>query len=193
MRSTLLITAAAWTMLAGCGQSGDDEALGNAAAQTNQVLPVTEADANTAQAVTAALPTEPVAKERAAAFMHERHEKYEAMGDAMKAIGRELKGDSPDLAAVRKNAAIINAFAPQIPSLFPPGTGPDVGKTMAKAEIWQKPEDFLAKSTAFTAAARAFNTAAQGSDVAAIRAAQGALGKTCKACHDPYRTPEDDH
>jgi len=186
MRSTLLITAAAVALLSGCGQSGD-EAPGNTAASTNQVLPITDADANAAQAATASLPTEPVAKDRAAAFMHERHEKYEAMGDAMKAVSRELKGDSPDLAVVRKGAGVINAFAPQIPSLFPPGTGPEAGKTEAKAEIWQKPEDFLAKSTAFTAAARAFNAAAQGSDVAAIRAAHGNLGKSCKACHDLYR------
>lgn len=187
MRLTLLITAAAFAMLAGCSQSGDDDALGNTAAQGNQVLPITDEAANAAQAATAALPTEAVPKERAAAFQHERHEKYEAIGDAMKVISRELKGDNPDLAAVRKNAAIINAFAPQIPSLFPPGTGPDAGKTDAKAEIWQKPDDFLAKSRDFTAATKAFNAAAQGSDLAVIRAAHGTMGKTCKACHDLYR------
>jgi cytochrome c556 len=187
MRSTLLMTAAAFAMLAGCDQAGEDEALGNTAANSGQVLPITDADANAAQATTAALPTEPVSKDRAAAFQHERHEKYEAMGDAMKVVSRELKGENPDLAAVRKNAAIIHAFAPQIPSLFPPGTGPDAGKTDAKAEIWQKPDDFLAKSRDFTAAARAFNAAAQGSDLAAIRAAHGTMGKTCKACHDLYR------
>ena len=186
MRSTLFITAAAFAMLAACNQS-DDEALGNSAAATNQVLPITDQAADAAKATTAALPTEPVAKDRAAAFMEERHEKYEAMGDAMKAVSRELKGDSPDLAVVRKSAGIINAFAPQIPSLFPPGTGPDAGKTEAKAEIWQKPDDFLAKSRDFTAAARAFNAAAQGADLAAIRAAHGTMGKTCKACHDLYR------
>lgn len=186
MRSSLMMTAAAFAMLAGCNQS-DDDALGNTAANSGQVLPITDEAANSAQATTAALPTEAVPRERAAAFMKERHDKYETMGDAMKVVSRELKGDSPDLAAVRKNAGIIATFAPQIPSLFPPGTGPDVGKTEAKAEIWQKPEDFMAKSTAFTAAARAFNVAAQGSDLAAIRAAQGAMGKTCKACHDLYR------
>jgi cytochrome c556 len=186
MRSTLLMTAAAFVMIAGCNKS-DDEALGNTAANSNQVLPITDADANAANATTAALPTEPVAKERAAAFMHERHEKYEALGDAMKAVSRELKGAKPDLAVVRKNAGIINAFAPQIPGLFPPGTGPDAGKTEAKAAIWQKPDDFVAKSRDFTAAAKAFNAAAQGSDRAAIRAAHAAMGKTCKACHDLYR------
>jgi len=186
MRSTLFITAAALTMLAGCNQS-DDEALGNSAARTNQVLPITDEMVGAASVVTAALPTQPVAKARAAAFMHERHEKYKKLGDAMKAVTREIKGDRPDMGVVRKNAAIINAFAPQIPSLFPPGTGPAAGKTEAKAAIWQKPDDFLAKSTAFTAAAKAFNGAAQGTNLATIRAAHGTMGKTCKACHDLYR------
>ncbi len=186
MRIFLITSAAGLAMLAGCNQS-DDDALGNAAANSGQVLPITDEAANAAEATTAALPTQAVPRERAATFMKERHDKYETMGDAMKVIGRELKGDSPDLAAVRKSAGVIATFAPQIPSLFPPGTGPDVGKTDAKAEIWQKPEDFMAKSTAFTAAARAFNAAAQGSDLAAIRAAHGTMGKTCKACHDLYR------
>ena len=187
MRSTLLMTAAVLMTLGGCNQSDDADALGNTAAQSNQVLPITDDAANAAKATTAGLPTEAAPKDRAKALMHERHENYEKMGDAMKVISRELKGDSPDLAAVRSGAATIAGLAPQIPSWFPPGTGPDVGKTDAKAEIWQKPEDFVAKSTAFTAAARAFNTAAQGTDLAAIRAAHGTMGKTCKACHDLYR------
>ncbi|HEY0165114.1 MAG TPA: cytochrome c [Sphingomicrobium sp.] len=187
MRSTLLMTAAALVTLAGCNQSDEADALGNTAAASNQVLPITDADANAAKATTASLPTQAVAKEQAGALLKERHENYEKIGDAMKVISRELKGDSPDLAAVRQNAGIVANLAPQIPSWFPPGTGPDAGKTDAKAEIWQKPDDFIAKSTAFTAAARAFNTAAQGTDLAAIRAAQGTMGKTCKACHDLYR------
>ena len=187
MRSNLLITAAAFALLAACNQSEDPDAMGNTAANTNQVLPITDADANAAQATTAALPTQAASRDQAPALMEARHENYEKIGDAMKIISRELKGDSPDLAAVRQNAEIVANLAPQIPGWFPPGTGPDVGKTDAKADIWQKPEDFLAKSTAFTAAARAFNTAAQGTDLAAIRAAQGTMGKTCKACHDLYR------
>ena len=186
MRLLLISTAAACALLTACNQS-DDDATGNTAANSAAVLPVSDADAAAGNAVTAALPTEPMAKDRAAAFMHDRHEKYEELGDAMKAVSRELKGDSPDLAAVRKHAGTFAAFAPQIPSLFPPGTGPDAGKTEAKAEIWQKPDDFLAKSKEFTAAALAFEAAAKGSDLAAIRAAHGTMGKSCKACHDPYR------
>jgi cytochrome c556 len=105
----------------------------------------------------------------------------------MKVISRQLKGDSPDLAQVRQNAGVIATLAPQVQGWFPAGTGPDVGKTEAKAEIWQKPEDFAAKSRDFTQAAQAFQAAANGNDLAAIRAAHGNLGKSCKACHDLYR------
>ncbi len=187
MRSTLIITAAACAILAGCNQAADDDAMGNTAAKSNQVLPVTDADANAAKATTAALPTQAVPRDQAAGLMKQRHENYHKIGDAMKIVSRELKGGSPDLAAVRQNAAIIAGLAPQIPGWFPTGTGPEAGKTEAKAAIWQKPEDFIAKSTAFTAAARAFNTAAQATDLAAIQAAHGTMGKTCKACHDLYR------
>ncbi len=70
------------------------------------------------------------------------------------------------------------------------GTGPDVGKTDARAEIWQKPEDFAAKADSFNKAGMAFQAAARGTDVAAMKAAHGDLGKSCKACHDLYREEE---
>ncbi len=129
----------------------------------------------------------PLQKEQALALMKERHEGYERIGDAMKVISRELKAESPDLAQVRTGAGTIAELAPKVSTWFPAGTGPDVGKTEARAEIWQKPEDFAAKAQDFRQAAVAFNTAAAGSDLAAIRSAHGNLGKSCKACHDLYR------
>jgi cytochrome c556 len=129
----------------------------------------------------------PLEKQQALALMEERHEGYEKIGDAMKLISRELKAESPNLAQVRTGAATIAELAPKVPGWFPAGTGPDVGKTEARAEIWQKPEDFAAKAQEFREAAAAFNTAAAGSDLGAIRSAQGNLGKSCKGCHDLYR------
>ena len=123
--------------------------------------------------------------------MHDRHEGMEEIGDTMKLVTAELKKDSPDLAKVRGAAATFARYAPQVKGWYPPGTGPDVGKTRAKVEIWQKPQDFAAKAAAFERSARAFNAAARGSDIAAIRAAHADLGKNCKACHDPYRAPEE--
>ena len=172
----LLIAAAACALIAGC--RGQEQA-NQAEAPGNQVLP-------SAETRTAGL-GDPVDAERAKQLMHERHEGMEEIGDAMKLVSRELKSDTPDLAQVRKGAATFAELAPKVGGWFPPGTGPEVGKTEAKAEIWQKPEDFAAKTNAFQQAAQRFNAAAQGEDLAAIRAAHGELGKTCKACHDPYR------
>lgn len=182
MRFVALTALATLSLLTACSQGGEEAntALAEAnATGTEAGIAIEEAAARTAGT--------PLQKEQALALMKERHENYEKIGDAMKVVGRELKGDNPDLAQVRANADVIAALAPQVKTWFPQGTGPDVGKTDAKAEIWQKPDDFAAKAKDFEAAAAAFKTAAQGNDVAAIRAAQGNLGKSCKACHDLYR------
>ena len=176
-----LVIVAGMALLAACNQPQDgNAALAEANATGNEASAALENEVEQSNAA-------PLAKEQALALMKKRHEDYERIGDSMKVIGRELKKDSPDLAEVRRHAATIAQLAPQVPTWFPAGTGPDVGKTDAKAEIWQKPEDFKAKATAFTAAASKFQTAANGDDLAAIRAAQADLGKSCKACHDLYR------
>ena len=86
---------------------------------------------------------------------------------------------------------LVARYAPQVKGWYPPGTGPDVGKTRAKPEIWKKPDDFRTKALAFEKSAQQFAAAARGSDLTAIRAAHANLGKNCKACHDPYRAPEE--
>lgn len=149
---------------------------------------------NSAVAATAAAPKRialptgaPADKAAALKLMHDRHENMERIGDALKASGQTLKSGQPDLAVVRRSAATIAGLSPQIPSWFPPGTGPAVGKTDAKAAIWEKPRDFEEKAAAGLAAALAFDAAAKSGDLAAIRARMGDLGKSCKACHDLYR------
>ncbi|MEO5774239.1 MAG: cytochrome c [Sphingomicrobium sp.] len=134
----------------------------------------------------------PVGKEEAAKIMHERHEGMEKIGKSMKALGREMMAGTSDLATVRSSAATIADLAPKASSWFPAGTGPDVGKTHAKAEIWQKPEEFAAKAKDFQNAAAAFNEAAKAGDMTQIKARFGDLGKSCKACHDSYRAKHAD-
>jgi cytochrome c556 len=179
------LTALATLSLTACNQSDDGNATLAGANATGA-----EAANAVENAILEAAGT-PLQKEQALKVMKDRHENYEKIGDAMNVIGRELKGDSPDLAQVRQRADVIATLAPQVKTWFPQGTGPDVGKTDAKAEIWQKPEDFAAKARDLEAAAATFQTAAQGTDVAAIRAAHGNLGKSCKACHDLYREKDD--
>ena len=167
-------------LLAGCGEQAADDSKG-----TNELMP--SAETRTGGTEPDVPPVVAVDAETAKRLMKERHDNYERIGDAMKVITRELKADSPDLAQVRQGADTIATLAPQVPSWFPAGSGPEAGKTHAKAEIWQRPDDFRAKAQAFDQAATAFRAAAQGSDVAAIRAAHADLGKSCKACHDLYR------
>lgn len=182
----LLLAFSTLALLAACREQAADGS-GNAANEASAAqAPNNELATASAEPLGTA-----VSGEAAKKLMHDRHEGMEEIGDAMKLITRELKRDAPDLAKVRQGAGTISRLAPQASAWFPPGTGPDVGKTEAKAEIWQKPEDFAAKMKTFEQAAQRFNQVAQGSDLAAIRAAQGDLGKSCKACHDLYR--EEDH
>jgi cytochrome c556 len=113
----------------------------------------------------------------------------ETIGKTGKVINRELTGSAPNLAAVHAGAAQIADLSRQASGWFPAGTGPEVGKTGAKPEIWQPQNraDFAAKLHNFQVAAKAFNTAGMSGDVGAIKARFGELGSTCKACHDKYR------
>ena len=186
MRIAPLAYAAGFALLVACG--------GPEASQAN----LTQANGNSASPATAGgaaiVAASPLGKAVSGApakkLMHDRHEGMEDIGDAFKVVSREVKAERPDAAKLRENAAIIARLAPQAAGWFPPGTGPDVGKTRAKPEIWKKPRDFAAKTRTFQQAARAFNAAAQRGDMAAITTAHADLGKSCKACHDPYREPE---
>ena len=130
----------------------------------------------------------PLSKQAALKIMHQRHEGMEAVGDANKVLRREITSDTPNIAAIRVSAKTMAALAARSSSWFPKGTGPDVGRTGARAEIWQKPADFAAKTRDFQAAARALNQAAVRGDLAAIKSSYGQLGGTCKACHTGYRS-----
>ena len=184
MRKNFVIAAATLSLLGACReQVGDNVAEAPAANEATSARPVEQASA----------PPPPATKEEALKLMHDRHEGMEQIGKSTKAIGAELKKDDPNIGIIRTNANIINELAARSGHWFPVGTGPDLGKTRAKAEIWQKPDDFAAKHNEFRQAARAFTGSANSGDVNSIKPAFAALGKPCKACHDSYRTEKGDH
>ena len=177
MRLAMFVAALPLALLAGCG---DRDAARNSQANVG----------NTAQVSKVGPLGAPLSGDEAKELMHERHEGMEDIGDGLKALKGALEASTPDLATVRKEAAEMAKVAPEVSGWFPPGTGPETGKTHAKPEIWQKPDDFAAKIRSFQQAAQKLNATAQGDDVAATKAAFGDLGKSCKACHDPYRRPK---
>jgi cytochrome c556 len=179
MRSILLLTAAALSLVA-CSRGGEDaNVVLNQANASGAEATATVANAALAEADT------PLDRKAALAKMEERHEGYEKIGKAMRAAKQGI--DRQDLNAVRGSADQIASLAPQAIGWFPVGTGPDVGKTEAKAEIWQQKAEFDQGMTRFNEAARAFQTAAGGGDFGAIKEAHANLGKTCKSCHDRFR------
>lgn len=127
----------------------------------------------------------------AAAVEKARHDFFHGIGRPAKAIKEELGKPEPAVAEIQKYAAAIDTAAPQLPAQFPAGSGPESGvKTGAKAEIWAKPADFKKAADNFATAAHALNVTAQKGDVAAIKQAFGAMGGTCKTCHDGFREEE---
>jgi cytochrome c556 len=181
IRAALL---AACLALSACGGPETSQANNAQANMSNTAAPPPTAAASGVSADAFS----PVSGDQAKSLMHERHEGMEAIGKANKAIKRELEETAPDLATVRGSAAKIADLSQKASGWFHAGTGPDVGKTGAKPEIWQNTQDFAAKLSAFQKAAPAFNSAAAGTDLDAIKASFGQLGQACKACHDKYRS-----
>lgn len=191
MRISYLALAASLALLTGCGgpqtsqannaqaNISNDSREGNAAVASN----VTSNEAATSN-LEARLSLGDAAK-----VMHARHEGMETIGKNFKILNRELNGGSPDLSTVRASAATVNKLAHDASGWFPEGTGPEVGKTGAKPDIWapENKANFAAKLHNFQTAAQAFNTAAAGNDLNATKARFSDLGGACKACHDKYR------
>lgn len=118
----------------------------------------------------------------------ERHENFEAIGDAMKVIADQLKAGAPDVAKIQAASTTINGFAPKVEGWFPAGSGPDDGiRTEALQAIWQKPEEFKAATAKFVEASAAFDAAAKSGNVASMGEAMKSLGGACKNCHDKFR------
>lgn len=128
----------------------------------------------------------------APAEIEQRQENFEAVGDAFKAIREELEGETPDLAFIKTSAEDISARAETAKGLFPAGTSMDDGyDTEALASIWEKPEEFEKAAQALVEASAEMAALAESGDAAAVAAAVGSVGKTCKGCHDQFRVKKD--
>ena len=105
-------------------------------------------------------------------------------------IGSMVKGEMPwDDAKVKMFAGDLAALGSMdVSRAFGPGT--DKGTTRAKPEIWDNQEDFSAKLQDMRDAVVALQGAANSGDRQAIAEATGAAGKTCKACHDEYKSKD---
>lgn len=114
-----------------------------------------------------------------------RKEGFEATKKSFGAIKKILE-EGGDLSGAAASAQSINAFSKQVPALFPAGS--DKGETKAKAAVWSNGADFGVKAQAFEAESAKLVQAVASGDKAAVQKQFGAVGGTCKACHDAYRS-----
>src|SRR3954471_1033313 len=176
----IVVIGLAAMLLAGCGRAHKGQG-------ENSSANISETGRPPATAAASLVTATHVSGDRAKTIMHQRHEGMKAIGKSHKAIRDQLQKNAPDVGIIDWNAAKIADLSQQASGWFPAGSGPEVGKTGAKAEIWQNPQDFAAKLAAFQKAVKALKASTSGNDLAAIRGRVEAMGQTCKACHSKYR------
>ena len=94
-----------------------------------------------------------------------------------------MKGKKPyDKAEIQANVAILSTLAALPWQAFPEGTQSEY----ALADIWKDPAGFKAAQQKFTSAVAKLSAAADTGDLAQIKKAFGAVGASCKSCHDVY-------
>lgn len=121
-----------------------------------------------------------------------RHDNFEAIGDAFKAIRGELEGGNPDFLVLQASATDIHDRAGRLDGHFPEGSGRDSGwDTEALGTIWEQPEKFEEAKAKFLAESATMMEVAAGGDAAAVGEQVKALGASCKNCHDTFRLDDD--
>ncbi len=114
-------------------------------------------------------------------------EKRQKVMKAQSAAVKEIKAgvESKNYATVEAKAKDIMGTADQIPSVFPKGS--TTGKTKAKAEIWEKNEDFVKQAKALNKNASELAAAAKAGNDDEVNVKLKALGETCNSCHKQFR------
>ena len=125
----------------------------------------------------------PFALPASAGVIEDRKANFKANNISMRAIGAALSAD--DFDSVASEAAKIASWAMVMPDYFPEGSGEG---TSAKPAIWSDFVGFKDAAEANYYAAEDLITAAEKKDSALAGEALQALGATCKACHQKFKS-----
>jgi cytochrome c556 len=110
-------------------------------------------------------------------------------GNHMARLGAMIKGDVPfDAKAAAENieiTAVLNRL--QFAAFI---DGSDKGNTRAKPEIWTEKDKFNAAVAKSQEDVLKLAAAGKTGNFDQIKAAAGAVGQSCKACHDAYQKPQ---
>ena len=116
-----------------------------------------------------------------------RQSAYTVMGNHFGRIAAMAQGKVPfDAKAAADNAVIVSEMSKLPFTAF--GEGTDKGlPNRAKPEIWKEAAKFKAAAEKMQGEVAKLDAAAKGGNLDAIKAAVGAVGSSCKACHDDFR------
>lgn len=109
-------------------------------------------------------------------------------------LGAMAKGDAPYDAEAASRAAnnLLSMAKLDNTTMWPQGSDNSVAalknKTRAKPEAWTTFPEVAEKHKAFITAATTM-AAEAGNGLDAVKANIGAIGKSCKGCHKPFRGP----
>ena len=118
-----------------------------------------------------------------AGVIEDRKANFKANNLSMRAISAALSAD--DFETVASEAEKIAAWAMIMPDYFPEGSGEG---TSARPEIWTDFVGFKDAAEANYNAAQNLITVAAKQDADSAREALQAIGATCKACHQKFKS-----
>lgn len=109
------------------------------------------------------------------------------MGTHFGRIGAMVNGRAPFDAKAAQDSAFIVTTMSTLPWVGFAGNTESL-KSRAKPEIWKEQAKFKDASDKLVAEATKLEVAAKTGNLDAIKTAFGAVGGSCKACHDAFRT-----
>jgi cytochrome c556 len=134
------------------------------------------------------LPSGPAfASDSPAASVAYRQDVMKSLASHMRALRAIADGQVSHLDHALIHAEAVAATAHVLPSLFPPGTGPDKASTGARPTIWSDPKVFRAAASALEVEAERVVAAARAGDRSALRTSVAATSRACSTCHDRHR------
>ena len=115
-----------------------------------------------------------------------RRAAFTVMGTHFGRVAAMANGRIPfDAKAVADNAELATIMSKLPYAGFVDGS--DQGQTNALPKIWTEQDKFRAAAAKMQEEMVKLNAAAKTGNIDTIKAAVGATGGTCKACHDSYR------
>jgi cytochrome c556 len=101
-------------------------------------------------------------------------------------VAAMASGKAPFDAKVAAESAAVAEYVGKLPwAAF--GDGTDKGETKAKPEIWTNKAKFNEYAEKSQAELAKLSAAAKTGNLESIKAAVGAVGGSCKTCHDAFR------